>query len=168
MKRLYQMDRTLLVVTIAFLYISPSLAANEDRASEPFQYSLVTYHEDGYDGAKPTVWLGRYGQFTNEDVTMDRRRVPETGIGLGVVPLFGTYGVIRTSSSHDKSTYLALGFIVDELAVEETGTTDSNNYRGLAYGIGVINPSFNIEYMMSVDDGNYEVSAIGMSFISEF
>lgn len=163
------MYRTLLVAAIAFLYISPSLAANEDRAPEPFQYSLVTYHEDGYDGAKSTVWMGKYGRFTNEDVSMDRSRsVPETGIGLGVAPLFGTYGVVRTSSSHDKSTYIALGFIVDELAMDGAGTTDSRNDSGLSYGIGVINPSFNIEYMMSVDEGNYEVSAIGMSFISEF
>jgi hypothetical protein len=163
------MDRILLVVAIAFLYISPSLAADGGRASEGFQNTLVIFHEDGYEGAKPTAWIMKYGQFTNEDVTMDHSRsVLGSGIGLGVAPLFGAYGVIRTSSNHDRSTYIALGFILDELTLDEAGATDSRNDSGLSYGIGVINPSFNIEYMMSMDEENYEVSAIGISFISEF
>jgi hypothetical protein len=163
------MDRILLVVAITFLHSSPLLAADEGQASEGFQYTLVTYHEDGYEGAKPIAWASQFGQFTNENVAMDLKlNDPGTGIGLGVVPLFGTYGVFRTSSNHDKSTYFVLGYIVDELSMDEPGMSDSRNNSGLSYGIGVINPSFNIEYMMSVDEENYEISAIGMSFISEF
>jgi hypothetical protein len=163
------MDRILFIAAIALLYSSPLLAVDEDRASEGFQYTLVTYHEDGFDRAKPTTWVDEYGQFTNENATIDRRRsVQETGFGLEVTPLFGTYGVFRTSSTHDKSTYIALGFISDELAMDEAGTSDRMNDSGFFYGFGVNNPSFNFEYMMSVSEENYEVSAIGLSFTSEF
>ena len=114
------MDRILLVVTIAFLYSSTSLATDEDRSSRGVQYTQVTYHENGFDGAKPTVWMGKYGQLTNEDMTFGKRPVddlldlrrsaPGTGIGMGVAPLFGSYGVFRTSSNPDKPAYLVLGF----------------------------------------------------------
>lgn len=162
-----QMNRTLLVVAIALLYSSASLSAERERASAEFQYTLANYHEFGDDGAKPIAWVRNYGQFTNKNVTMDRRR-SALGIGLGVTPLFDTYGFFRTSSKHNKSTYVALGFIADEMAADEAGTSVGKDYSGLSYGFGVSNSSFNFEYMMSVDQGNYDVSAIGMSFISEF
>ena len=163
------MDRIQLVVVIAFLYSSPSLAADEERVSEGFQYSLVTYQEDGHDAAKPAAWTGKYEQFTNENVIMDRRSSDvEAGIGFGVAPLFGTHGVYRTATNHNKSTYVALGFMVDEMTMDEAGTSDIRGDSGLSYGIGISKPSFNIEYMMSMDEGNYEISAIGLGFISEF
>jgi hypothetical protein len=163
------MDKIQLVVVIAFLYSSPSLAADEDRVSEGFQYSLVTYQEDGHDEAKPVAWTGKYRQFTNENVIMDRRSSDvEAGIGFGVAPLFGTYGVFRTATNHNKSTYVALGFMVDEMTMDEAATSDDMSDSGLSYGIGISKPSFNIEYMMSMDEGNYEISAIGLGFISEF
>jgi len=82
--------------------------------------------------------------------------------------LFDTYGVVRTSGNHGKSTYFALGYITDELAMDEAGTSGSSEDRGFSYGFGVNNSSSNFEYMMSVDQENYEVSAIGMVFTSEF
>jgi hypothetical protein len=162
------MDRILLVIAIAFLYSSPSLAADEERVYEGLQYTLAPYHEIGYDAAKPAAWTGKYSQFTNENVTMDLGKSDTgTGIGFGVAPLFGSYGVYRTSS-RDSSTYLALGFTVDEMTMDEAGTSGIRGDSGLSYGIGISKPSFNIEYMMSMDEGNYEISAIGLGFISEF
>jgi hypothetical protein len=162
------MDRILLVVAIAFLYSSTSLAADEDRVYEGLQYTLATYHEDGYDAAKPAAWTGKYSLFTNENVPMDRGQSDTgTGIGFGVAPLFGTYGVYRTSN-RNRSTYLALGFTVDAMTTDEAGTSDIRGDNGLSYGIGISKPSFNIEYMMSMDEGNYKISAIGLGFISEF
>jgi len=172
------MDRKLLVVAIALLYSSASLATDEDRASETFQYALATHYQDGSDGAKPVVWVGQYEQLTNNNVTIEersvddssarRKSIPGSGIGLGVAPLFSTYGVFRTSSHPNNSTYVALGFISDELTMDEVDASDSWDNSGFSYGFGVSNPSFNIEYMMSVDEENYEVSAIGLGFVSEF
>jgi hypothetical protein len=154
------------------------LAADKDQASVGFQYSLVTYHENGFDEAKPTAWGGQYGQLANEEMTIEeksiddsldsRKSVPQAGIGFGVGPLFGTYGVYRTGSNQEGSTYLALGFILDDFTADEAVTSDSNIDSGLSYGIGVNNRLFNIEYMMSVDEGDYEISAISVSLISEF
>jgi len=142
------------------------------------QYSLASYQENGFDGAKQTSGAGQYEQLTNENVTIDERSVddwldrrsktPENSIGMGVAPLFDTYGVFRTSGSHDKSTYLALGYISDELTMDEAGTSDSRDDNKFSYGFGVNNSTSNFEYMMSVDQENYAVSAIGMSFISKF
>ena len=172
------MDRLLLVVAIALLYSSASLAADEDRAYEAFQFSLATYHEDGFDGAKPVIRVGQYGKLKNTNVTIEERSIdystahnksaPGTCIGLGVAPLFSTYGVFRTSSHPNNSTYLALGFISDEMTMDEVDSSDSWDNSGFSYGFGVSNPSFNIEYMMSVDEDNYEISAIGLGLVSEF
>ena len=146
-------------------------------ASEEFVHTSARYHEDGFDGAKPIARVGEYLQLTNEDVTSEEKSVddwltsrsstPGTSVGLGAAPLFDTYGVIRTSGSH-KSKYVALGFISDELTMDETGTSDSRDESGLSYGFGVNKSSSNFEYMMSVDQENYDVSAIGMRFTSEF
>jgi len=146
--------------------------------SEELQYSLVTYHKNGFDGANPAAWMGKYGQLAIEkgaisessvDDSQDRRSsIIGTGIGIGVAPLFDTYGVFRTSSNQDKSTYVALGYISDDLTMDEAGTLDSRDDNGFSYGFGVNNASSNFEYMMSVNQGTYEVSAIGMRFVSEF
>ena len=162
----------------AYLYSSPSLAADEGRASGAFQYTVVSYHEDELDGAKPGAWVDNYGQLTYENVALEEKSVddsldsnssaPGTGIGMGVTPLFDTYGVVRASSSHDKSTYVALGFISDELTMDEAGTSDSRDKNAFSYGFGVNNSSSNFEYMMSVDQENNGVSAVGMRFTSVF
>jgi hypothetical protein len=162
----------------AYLYSSPLLAADEDQASGAFQYTVASYHEDGVDGAKPGAWVDNYGQLTYENVALEEKSVddsldssssaPGTGIGMGVTPLFDTYGVIRASSSHDKSTYVALGFIADELTMDEAGTSDSRDKNAFSYGFGVNSSSSNFEYMMSVDQENNGVSAVGMRFTSEF
>lgn len=172
------MNRIPIVAVVAFLYSSPSLAADEGLASDRFQYTLATYHENGFDGVKPNAWVGKYGQLKNENVTIEettvgdspdhRRSVLETGIGQEVASLFGTYGVFRTSIKNDKSTYVAIGIIVDELTMDETGTLDSRNDSGLSYGFGVNNSSYDIEYMMYMDEENDGVSAISLGFISEF
>ena len=162
----------------AYLYSSPSLTAGEDQASGAFQYTVASYHEDGVDGAKPGAWVGNYGQLTYENVALEEKSVndsldssssaPGTGIGMGVAPLFDTYGVVRASSSHDKSTYLALGFISDEWIMDEDDTLDSRDKNELSYGFGVNSSSSNFEYMMSVDQEDNGVSAVGMKFTSEF
>jgi hypothetical protein len=178
MKRLDQMGRVLLVVAIAFLYSSSSLAADQDRYSVGFQYTLVSDHDNGFDGAKPAAWVDKDGALINEIVIIEKTPVndwldrtsstPETGIGVGVVPMFDSHAVFRTGSNHDKSTYVVLGFVSDELIMDEAGTLDSRDDSVFSYGFGVTDSVSNFEYMMSMDQNNYEISAIGMSFISEF
>jgi len=172
------MDRVQLVIAITFLYSSSSFAVDKDRAPEEFQYSLVTYHEDGFNGAKPTAWKGKYGQLTigslaigdiSLDDSLDRKAsVPGTSIGPGIAPFYGTYGVFRTSNSDDNSTYVAVGFTLDELATDEAGTSDSLDDGGFSYGFGINNSSYNIEYMLSVDEENFDLSAISLGFTTEF
>jgi hypothetical protein len=162
----------------AYLYSSPSLAADEDQASGAFQYTVASYHEDEFDGAKPIAWLGNYEQLADENLALDEKSADDslysisgtsgTGIGMGVTPLFGRYGVIRASSSHDKSTYIALGFLSDELTMDEAGTSDNRDESEFSYGFGVNSASSNFEYMMSVDQENRDFTAIGMRFTSEF
>jgi len=160
----------------AYLYCSPSLAADQGRASGASQYTVASCHEDGVDGAEPGTWVGNYGQLANENVAIEENSVNDSldssssapGIGMGVTPLFDTYGVIRASSGHDKSSYVVLGFISDELAMDETGTSDSRDESAISYGFGVNSLSSNFEYMMSVDQEYRDVTAIGMRFTSEF
>ena len=172
------MDRILFIAAIALLYSSSSLAADEDRAVYRFHNNLITYSEDGYDEKKPISWVGKYGQLTNLNLTpeeksinvlLDRNRSDmETHIGPGVAPLFGTYGVLRTSGKQDGSSYVALGFNFDELTRDEADTSYSWDDSDLSFGFGVNNSSFKIEYMMYVNEENNDISAISLGYISAF
>ena len=172
------MDRILFIAAIALLYSSSSLAADEDRAVYRFHNNLITYSEDGYDEKKPISWVGKYGQLTNLNLTpeeksinvlLDRNRSDmETHIGPGVAPLFGTYGVLRTSGEQDGSSYVALGFNFDELTRDEADTSYSWDDSDLSFGFGVNNSSFKIEYMMYVNEENNDISAISLGYISAF
>jgi len=161
----------------AYPYSSPSLAANEGQVPEAFQYSVISYHQDEHDGAEPGASEDNEGQPQYENLVVEENLVddsqdssatPGNGIGMGVAPLFDTHGVIRASSSRDKSTYVALGFITDELMMDDDDTLDSRDEKALSYGFGVNSSSTNFEYMMSMDQDNDGVSAVGMRFISEF
>jgi hypothetical protein len=162
----------------AYLDSSPSLAANEGQASGPFQYSEVFYPEDELDKTMPGgTWVDHHVKlrYENEaaeetavDDSLDSGNTPGTDIGMGVTPLFDTYGVIRASNSHDKSTYIALGFISDELTMDEADISDSGGKSAFSYGFGLNSSSSNFEYMMSVDQENNGVSAVGIRFTSAF
>jgi hypothetical protein len=161
----------------AYLYSSPSSAADEEQASAAFRYTVVSYHEDELDETKPGAWVDNHAELTyaNEaveetavDDSLDSINTPRTDIGMGVAPLFDTYGVIRASSSHDKSTYVALGFISDELTMDAATTSENRDKEAFSYGFGVNSSSSNFEYMMSVDQENNGVSAVGMRFTSVF
>lgn len=172
------MSRTLLPIATAIFFSSPSLAVDKFPAPGVFQHTLVAYHEDGPGGVKPNAWLSNDGAPRNENVTDARILVDDSqdrsqhaqgmGVGLEVAPLFGTYGVFRTSSKNDNSTYLALGVILDEYIVDESETLDDMNDSGLSYGFGVNKSSYKLEYMMYVDEEDYAVSAISLGIVSEF
>jgi hypothetical protein len=172
------MDRIQLVITSAFLYSSSAFAVDEGRASEGFQYALATYHEDGFDDGRPIAWKGKYGQPANVSMTTEegspdyspdrKASVQVTNIGFGVAPYYASHGVFRTSSSDDKSTYIAVGFVIDELAEDEAGLSGSRDDNTFSYGFGINNSSYNIEYMMSVDESNLDLSAISVGFTSAF
>jgi hypothetical protein len=172
------MDRILFIVAIALLYSSSSMAADEDQAANRFQNNLITYSEDGYDEKKPISWVGKYGQLTNLNLTLEEKSINvsldhnrsdmETHIGPGVAPLFGTYGVLRTSGKQDGSSYAALGFNFDKLTRDEADTSYSWGDSDLSFGFGMNNSSFKIEYMMHVNEENYDISAISLGYISAF
>ena len=172
------MDRILFIAAIALLYSSSSLAADEDRAVNRFHSNLISYSEDGYNEKKPVSRVGKYKQLTNLNLTpetksinvsLDRNRSDmETHIGPGVAPLFGTYGVLRTSGRQDGSSYLALGFNLDELTRDEADTSYSSRDSDISFGFGANNSSSNIEYMMHLNEENYEISAISLGYISTF
>ena len=172
------MSRIPIIVVIALFYSSSSLAVGEGPASDRFQYTPATYHVDGFGGAKANAWVSLYEQFKNENTTIEEIKIEEslesresalgTSIGLEVAPLFGTYGVFRTSITNDKSTYVAIGITADELFREEADSFESRNDSEFSYGFGVNNSSYNIEYMMYMDEDNSGVAAFSVGFISEF
>ena len=172
------MSRIPIVIVIALLYSSPSLATGDGFVSDRFQYTPATYHEDGFDGTEADDWMGIYGQLIYEYTTIEEVQVEEalessksalgTSIGLEVAPLYGTYGVFRTSIENDESTYLAIGITADELSLDGVDSLDSSNEGEFSYGFGINNSSYNIEYMVYMDEENRGVSAIGLGFISEF
>jgi hypothetical protein len=172
------MSRISIVVVIALFYSSSSLAVGEDPESDRFQYTPATYHVDGFGEETANAWVSLYGQYKNENTTIEEINIEKslesresalgTGIGLEVAPLFGTYGVFRTSITNDKSTYVAIGITADELLMDEADSFESTNNSEFSYGFGVNNSSYNIEYMMYMDEENSGVTAFSVGFISEF
>jgi hypothetical protein len=172
------MSRIPIAVVIALFYSSSSLAVGEDPESDRFQYTPATYHVDGFGEAKANAWVSLYGQFENENTTIEEIKIEEslegrksalgTSIGLEVTPGFGTYGVFRSSITNDKSTYLAIGITADDLFMDEADRFESRNDSEFSYGFGVNNSSYNIEYMVYMDEVNSGVAAFSVGFISEF
>ena len=172
------MDRILFIVAIALLYSSSSMAADEDQAANRSQNNLITFYEDGYDEKTPISWEGNFGQLTNLNLTTEEKSINissdrnrsdmETHIGPGVAPLFGTHGVLRTNGKQDGSSYVALGFNLDEWVRDESDTSYSWDENDLSLGFGVNNSSFKVEYMMYVNEENYDISAISLGYISAF
>ena len=172
------MRKISIVVVIALFYSSSSLAAGEGPASDELQYTPATYYVDGFGEATTNAWVSLYGQYKDENTTIEGIKIGDTlesrgsalgpGIGLEVAPMFGTYGVFRTSITNDQSTYVAIGVTVDELFMDEADSFDSRNDSEFSYGFGVNNSSYNIEYMMYLDEENYGVAAFSVGFISEF
>ena len=172
------MSRKLLAIATGIFFSSPSLAVDKFPARGVFQHTLAAYHEDGSAGVKPNAWVGSDEQPANEDVTVTRILVDDSqdrsqnargmGVGLEVAPLFGTYGVFRTSSKNDNSTYVALGVILDEYIMDESEMLDDMIDSRLSYGFGVNKSSYKLEYMMYVDEEDYAVSAISLGIVSEF
>ena len=169
------MSRTLLAIATTFLFSSISLAADKFADSGEFQHTLVAYHENGL---KADAWASNNGQPRSENATIERILVDDSrdrsksaqgmGVGLEVTSLFGTYGVFRTSSDNDKSTYVAVGVILDELIMDESEILDDMNDSALSYGFGVNKSSYKLEYMVYVDEEDHAVSAISVGIVSEF
>lgn len=161
-----------------YLHNPGSPAVDPDQVSGEFQHTLASYHESGSNGVKPIAWTGEYGELASENMATQESLLNDlpdrktnnlgAGIGMGVTPLFDTYGVVRTSSNNDQSTYAVLGYLSDEMLMDDAGTVESENDGKLSYGFGVNKSSFNFEYMMSLDEQRKDISAVGMRFTSEF
>lgn len=174
------MSKNLLIVAFALTlsYGTMALAESEYRGYEGLQYTLVNEYEHGIDGARPVIWLGGFGQPENVSVNSEEKlikaplvddgNIQELTIGSGATPLFEEYGVIRASGNLPKSTYLALGFTVDEVTMDEADLYNSWDAIGLSYGIGISSSSYDVEYMLSVDEESRGVSAIGLGITSRF
>ncbi len=172
------MDRILLAFVIVFFYNSPSFAAGENRIYDEFQLTLVSYQKIGLDKAKPIAPSSGYERPTDENVTIEEKSMHDwldhssrnlgASVGAGVAPFFDAYGVFRTSSNQKKPTYIALGYFLDELILDDADSPDDWNDSGISFGFGVNDSSFSFEYMMSIDVDDDEVSTIGMGFTAEF
>ena len=167
---MFNMKKILLVITFAFFYSSISLAASEGDTYGGLQYGLVTYSEDGFPDAEPTALVGRYGKFVKDNVAVEGRfgigLQDDTvlGIDVEVDTFFGVYGVFHVSSNSDTSLYGVLGFTKGEVTASVPGFSFSQDDSGLSYGFGVDINSFNIEYMLYLDETDYDVSAISFGF----
>ncbi len=172
------MDRILVAATVALLYSTSALAADDARTTNRIQQNLITYQEDGYGEMKPVFQTGKFEQLTKTNLMTDENTISEspvpnrsslaTNIRPGVSPLFGTYNVFRTNGNQDGSSYVTLGFNFDELTGDEAETSFDNDESDLSFGFGIDNSSFNIEYLIYVNEENYEPSAISLGFVSAF
>ena len=170
----FNMKKILLVITFAFFHSSISLAASEGDTYGGFQYGLLTYSEDGFPDLEPTALAGRYGQFVNDNISVEGRfgigMQDDTALGVSIEldTFYGVYGVAHASSNSDVSFYGVFGFTKGKLTASIPGFSISDSDSGLSYGFGVDFNSFNIEYMLYLDEDFYDISAISFGYKSYF
>lgn len=171
------MKKTALILSLVFWHSSFSLAASEGETYVGIQFSQLYYDNEEYpEEAKPTAFIGRYGYFFNDQFSAESR----LGFGLGddtldfgvdldieVEHIYGIYGLYRYVSN-DVSFYGVFGLSKGELTGKGSGTSESNDESGLSYGFGMEVKSFNLEYMLYLDEDSFEVSAIALGYVFEF
>ena len=165
-------------MALALAFGMTALSANESTGASQLRYSLISDYEMEYGNPKSVIWLGGYGQPENDsgysEVELNGGLLPgdqpvsELGVGAGVAPLFSEYGVLRANGNMPGSTYLALGVVVDEATMDETELPNSWDVIDLSYGIGVSKSSYDVEYMLSMDEEGDGVSAVGLGINSRF
>ena len=171
------MKQILLIIAFVFVYSSHAPAANEEKRYVGFQYSLITYDEDG-DEAEPTALIARYGHFLNNWFAIEGRigfgleddtlEVGSLDIDVEVENLFGVYGVFQTGNISIVSLYAIIGYTQIDLEGSANGISADENANGLSYGLGVNIGPLSIEYMDYIEDDYYDVSAISLGYIYRF
>lgn len=171
------MKKSALIMFLVFCHSSFSLAASEGKTYVGIQYSQLNYDDEDFpEEAKPTALIGRYGYFFNDHFSAESR----LGFGLGddtldfgvdvdieVDNIYGIYGLYHLGNN-DVSFYGVLGLSKGELTGKGSAISESDDESGLSYGIGVHINSFNIEYMMYLDEDAFKVSAIALGYVHEF
>ena len=167
----------LLIIAFISVYSSHAPAAVEEQRYVGFQYSLVTYDEDG-DEAEPTALIARYGQFLNDRFAFEGRigfgleddslEVGSLDIDVEVENIFGVYGAFHTGSISIVSLYGIIGYTHIKLEGSAHGIAIDEIANGLSYGLGVNIGSLSIEYMDYIEDHYYEVTAISLGYIYRF
>ena len=171
------MKQILLFIAFISVYSPHAPAADEEQRYVGFQYSLVTYDEDG-DEAEPTALVARYGQFLNDWFAIEGRigfgleddalEVGSLDIDVELENIIGLYGVIHTGSISIASLYGIVGYTQIDLEGSAHGISIDENANGLSYGLGVNIGSLSIEYMNYVEDHYYDVTAISLGYIYRF
>jgi len=159
------------------VYSSHAPSADEGQRYVGFQYSLVTYDEDG-DEAEPTALIARYGQFLNDWFAIEGRigfgleddtlEVGSLDIDLEVENIIGVYGFFQTGSISIVSLYGIIGYTRIELEGSAHGVEIDENANGLSYGLGVNIGPLSIEYMDYIEDHYYDVTAISLGYVYRF
>ena len=172
------MNRLPIIAAVVFLYGPIASAANQGPSYVEFPYTPVTHSENRIHELKPAPLSAGY-QATSQGDTVDDNfgaesqanshvGKSEVDVNLNVDQLYGTYGVFQARSDSNASTYLAVGFTLDEFTEDNPEITDDRDGMGLSYGFGVTQESFRLEYMMYMDEGSNDISTIGLGLISEF
>ena len=168
------MKKILSIIVLACFFSPSSYAAAEGDSYFGLQYALVTYDEDGFPDAQPTALVLRYGQFVNNSISVEGRlgiglqddtvNFLNTDVDIEVDSVFGVYGLFHAGSSDNVALYGVLGFTKGKLTASIPGDSISESDSGLSFGVGVDIQSFNIEYMLYLDEDFYSVSALSLGY----
>jgi hypothetical protein len=177
-KVITMMNRLLIIAAAVILQSPIASAAKQGPSYGEFPYTPVTYSENRSHELKSAPLSDGYLATSQDDTVDDKFGVESPGyirsvksgvdVDLNVDQLYGTYGVFQARSDSNASTYLAVGFTLDEFTGDNPDITDDRKGMGLSYGFGVTQKSFKLEYMMYMDENNLDISTIGFGLVSEF
>ena len=163
------------IMAILLLLGTTAQAASQGDTFLTVQYAMVTYDEEGFDEAEPTAVVFRYGQFVNENVSVEGRfglglqddEIDAGGfdVDIEVDSLFGVYVAVHAFGETNSSFYGIVGVTQGELEGSAFGITISEDESGFSYGIGARFGQFNIEYMNYLDEDDFEATAISLGYV---
>ena len=168
------MKKILLVITLAFLYNSPSFAAGRGESYGGLQYAFVNVDFDGIGDVDPTALVGKLGHFFNDNIAIEGRLGTGLqdddilGVDVDIESLIGVYGVFHVSSSSETTFYGVLGYTDAEADFSGPGGSAEGDESSFSFGFGANISLLNIEYMSYIDEDDTEATAISIGYVTRF
>ena len=172
------MNRLPIIAAVVILYSPIASAANQGPSYAEFPHTLVSYSENQFQVLKPAPLSTGYQAISQGDTVDDNFRAEsaanvrtgksDVDVNINVDQLYGTYSVFQARSDSNASTYLAVGFTLEEFTEDNPDITHDKEGMGLSYGFGVTQEAFKVEYMMYMDENNLDISTIGLGLVSQF
>ena len=174
------MKNNSLAWVLGLILLGCSQVANAEIRYWSLQYSQISFDTEGFaEELEPSMLVLRFGAAANnyfslegrlglgvQDDTLDLGGFGE--VDLNVNYLAGLYGIFHTDIYNTTQVYGVIGFTQLEIELSGTGGTEKEAESSGSFGIGANFGPVNLEYMLYLDEDDYETYALSIGYIRQF